>query len=259
MGRRPVKVTDSVKKNVWLLVAAIGMIRSHVPIIIAGHLLARSHALKPGQFGVKRKRTGEMRTKIMVIEIRKTEMKETTNKTKRKGTKMKNMKNMNQIEMKEIMKGDVIKENKETMNMTKKILETVLGRVAKEEGNKTKLTKTDPKKMKNLIGKEEMNIGMNILKMKKKAEISKDKTKEGEIGRIQMVKREVEKEISKGKNKERGIGKMMIIVKRRTEKEINMITKEDKIIEEIKINQSMTLAMIDTKVQWMMIMMTMAK
>merc|ERR1712051_974758 len=38
--------------------------------------------------------------------------------------------------------------------------------------------------------------------------------------------------------------------------ETNMM-KEDKIVEEIKINQSMTLAMIDTKVQWIMNMMAM--
>merc|ERR1711971_22422 len=40
--------------------------------------------------------------------------------------------------------------------------------------------------------------------------------------------------------------------------ETNMIMKEDKIVEEIKINQRMTLVMIDTKGQWMMNMMTMA-
>merc|ERR1712008_361605 len=164
--------------------------------------LARSYALKQGQIGVKRKKIGEIRTKIMVMEIRKTEMKGTTNKTKINGTKMKKMKNMNLLEVKRMVKGDESKENKETMNMTKKTLEIVLGRAVKGEGNKTRLTKTDPEKMKSLIGKEEMNIRMNILKMKTEIESRKDKTKKGGIGRIQMVKREMEKEISKEKNKD---------------------------------------------------------
>ena len=49
MEKKSVKVTDSVKKNVWQLVAAIGMIKSRTPILVAGHLWARSHALKQGQ------------------------------------------------------------------------------------------------------------------------------------------------------------------------------------------------------------------
>merc|ERR1712203_376370 len=136
------------------------------------------------------------------------------NKTKRNGTKIKKMKNMNLMEVKKMVKGDESKENKETMHMTKKTLEIVLGRAVKGEGNKTRLTKTDPEKMKSLIGKEEMNIRMNILKMKKEIESRKDTTKKEGIGRIQMVKREMEKETSKEKNKEKGIGKM-IRVKRR--------------------------------------------
>merc|ERR1712086_495557 len=116
---------DSVKENVWQLVAVIGMTRSRIQIIIAGHLLARSHALKKGQIGVKRKKRGEIRTKIMAMEIRKTEMKGTTNKTKRNGTKMKKMKNMNLMEVKKTVKGDESKESKETMNMMKKTLEIV--------------------------------------------------------------------------------------------------------------------------------------
>merc|ERR1712008_112531 len=153
----------------------IGMMRSWVQIIIAGRLLARSHALKKGQIGVKRKKTGEIRTKIMVMEIRKIEMKGTTNKTNRNGTKMKKMLNMNLMEVKKTVKGDKSKENKETMNMKKKTLEIVLGRAVKGEGNKTRLTQTDPEKMKSLIGKEEMNIRMNILKIKKAIESRKDK------------------------------------------------------------------------------------
>merc|ERR1712008_605426 len=135
-------------------------------------------------------------------EIRKTEMKGTSYKTKRNGTKMKKMLNMNLMEVKKTVKGDKSKENKETMNMKKKTLEIVLGRAVKGEGNKTRLTQTDPEKIKSLIGKEEMNIRMNILKMKKAIESRKDKTKKGGIGRIQMIKREMEKEISKEKNKE---------------------------------------------------------
>merc|ERR1712008_46028 len=100
------------------------------------------------------------------------EMTGITNKTKRNGTKMKKMKNMN---LKKTVKGDKSKEKKETMNMMKKTLEILLGRAVKGEGNKTRLTQTDPEKMKSLIGKEEMNIRMNILKIKKAIESRKDK------------------------------------------------------------------------------------
>merc|ERR1711935_15865 len=213
--------------------------RSRVQIIIAGHLLARSHALKKGQIGVKRKKRGEIRTKIMAMEIRKTEMKGTTNKTKRNGTKMKKMKNMN---LKKTVKGDKSKENKETMNMKKKTLEIVLGRAVKGEGNKTRLTQTDPEKMKSLIGKEEMNIRMNILKMKKAIESRKDKTKKGGIGRIQMVKREMEKE----KSKEKDIWKM-IRVKRGTKKEINRDKTEEGKMKEIKKVKVLKVKTTETK------------
>merc|ERR1712129_312243 len=103
----------------------------------------------------------------------------------------------NLMEVKKTVKGDESKENKETKNLMKKTLEIVLGRAVKGEGNKTRLTKTDPEKMKSLIGKEGMNIRMNILKMKKEIESRKDKIKKEGIGRIQMVKREIQKESSK--------------------------------------------------------------
>merc|ERR1711935_764137 len=220
--------------------------RSRVQIIIAGHLLARSHALKKGQIGVKRKKRGEIRTKIMVMEIRKIEMKGTTNKTKRNGTKMKKMLNMNLMEVKKTVKGDKSKENKETMNMKKKTLEIVLGRAVKGEENKTRLTQRDPEKMKSLIGKEEMNIRMNILKMKKAIESRKDKTKKGGIGRIQMVKREMKKETSKEKNKEKEIWKM-IRVKRGTKKEINRDKTEEGKMKEIKKVKVLKVKTTETK------------
>ena len=51
MGKKSVKITDSVKKNVWNLVAVNGM------IIVAGHLcLQGCHAIKmvPSKFSIKK-------------------------------------------------------------------------------------------------------------------------------------------------------------------------------------------------------------
>merc|ERR1711956_140076 len=131
-------------------------------------------------------------------------------------------------------------------NMMKKTLEIVLGRAVKGDGNKTRLTQTDPEKMKSLIGKEEMNIRMNILKMKKAIESRKDKTKKEGIGRIQMVKREMEKEISKEKNKEKEIWKMMRI-KRGMKKEINRDKTEEGKMKEIKKVKVLKVKTTETK------------
>merc|ERR1712051_446203 len=91
-------------------------------------------------------------------------------------------------------------------------------REMEKETSKEKNKERGTGKMKSLIGKEEMNIWMNILKMKKEIEIRKDIIKKGGIERIQM-----EKETSKEKNKERG-----------TEKEINRDKTEEEKMKEIK-------------------------